>query len=82
MVVDKLVLHGAPKALHRCVIVAVALSAHRYLHTKAVEQVQVLVGAVLAATVRMVDETFGGPFECDSLAIQDGELSDRLLCAL
>ena len=49
----------APKALHRRVIPAVALAAHRADETASVEFLLIVMGTILAAPVRMNQSAFG-----------------------
>src|SRR5208337_1957083 len=62
-VMDKLVLERAPKALHGGVVVAVALSAHRWLHAEPFKQLPAFLGAVLTAAIRVMDETAERAFD-------------------
>ena len=50
------VLQAVEEALHRCVIPAVTLAAHAGHHAVGSEQILIVVTAVLAATIRVVQE--------------------------
>ncbi len=55
-VMYKFIVERTPEALHRGVIVAVALSAHRGSHLGLVYQIPVFMGTVLNPAIRMVNQ--------------------------
>jgi len=47
----------APETLHRRVVIAVSFAAHRHAHSVASEQRLILMAAILAPAIRMVNQT-------------------------
>ena len=64
---DKLLLERPPETLHRRVIVTVTLPAHRHLQSKPVHEISVIVGAVLTAPIRVVNQPLSWAFGVYSL---------------
>ena len=55
-------LQRTPETFHGRVVVAVALATHGGLHPELLEQVPERMGTVLAAAIRMMQQSGGGPF--------------------
>ena len=54
-VMRPLIFQGASETLHRRIVPAVALAAHRSQHTKLLQLLPIRMRAVLAGAIRMVD---------------------------
>ena len=52
-------LDGLEEGLDSGVVIAVALTAHRYLESVLAQKLLIIVGAVLAAAIRMMDAALG-----------------------
>jgi hypothetical protein len=61
LVVDQLVLQTSPKALHRGIVIAVSLSRHGRQHAKLFDQLAIIIGAVLAPSVRVMNQPYSRP---------------------
>ena len=61
-VVYQLIFEASPEALYRRVVIAVSPARHRCLHSKLINKFAVFVSTVLAATVRVVDQSGRRPF--------------------
>lgn len=61
LMINHLVFQAAPEALHRRVVVAVPLARHRCLHAELRDQFAIVVGAILAATVRVQNQPWRRP---------------------
>lgn len=75
--VDMLVLEYAPEAFHRGVVIAIPFPAHGCPYPEPVKQQGIFPGAILAAPIRVVNQT-----RCGSLGgygPQEG-LVDQILC--
>ena len=77
---DEFLLEDTKEALHRRIIVTVPASAHRGLQPKALHQTLVLMTAILAATVRVMQQPFPGPPGRERPGSQDS--SGRFLLSL
>ncbi len=56
---DQLGFDGRGEGLGSGVVIAVALTAHRYLETVLAQKLLIVVGAILAAAIRMMDAALG-----------------------
>ena len=56
---DHLGLDGLEEGLDSGVVIAVALTAHRYLESVLAQKLLIIVGALLAAAIRMMDAALG-----------------------
>jgi hypothetical protein len=61
LMMNHFVLQAAPEALHGCVVVAVPLARHRCLHAELGDQFAIVVGTILAATVRVENQSWRRP---------------------
>ena len=52
-------LDGLEEGLDSGVVIAIALTAHRYLESVLAQKLLIIVGAVLAAAIRMMDAALG-----------------------
>ena len=73
---DKFSLQGSPEAFHWGVVIAIPLTAHGCPHSEPVNQPTVLLGTILASTIRVVDQPGCRAFRCHSM---EQRLVDQVL---